>query len=143
MSAFTFNNGILTIRDCKYGSFAFYNSDSPIGSCLTTYGEWAEPELQFISPYLNEKSRVLDIGANIGNYTLELLKLTNAKVISFEPLPITFDKLKEKIREQKYYNRKKCKILSIRFYKKALKIRLISLESHAHSCVDLLPSLLF
>ena len=40
----------------------------------------------------------IDIGANIGNYTLELLKLTNAKVISFEPLPITFDKLKEKIK---------------------------------------------
>ena len=48
----------------------------------------------------------IDIGANIGNYTLELLKLTNAKVISFEPLPITFDKLKEKIEREIIKSRK-------------------------------------
>lgn len=86
MSAFTFNNGILTIRDCKYGSFAFYNSDSPIGSCLTTYGEWAEPELQFISSYLNEKSRVLDIGANIGTHSVFFSKRCKQGIIhAIEP----------------------------------------------------------
>ena len=38
----------------------------------------------------------IDIGANIGNYTLELLKSTNSKVISFEPYPAAFNKLKKK-----------------------------------------------
>jgi len=36
----------------------------------------------------------IDIGANVGNYTLELLTYTSAKVIAFEPLPIIFEKLK-------------------------------------------------
>lgn len=86
MSAFTFNNSILTIRDCKYGAFAFYNSDSPIGSCLTSYGEWAEPELQFISPFLLETSRVLDIGANIGTHSVFFSKKCHKGIVhAIEP----------------------------------------------------------
>jgi len=35
----------------------------------------------------------LDIGANIGGYTIELLEKTNTRVISFEPLPAAFQEL--------------------------------------------------
>jgi FkbM family methyltransferase len=57
-------------------------------------------EIFFIKNILapSQPKLCIDIGANIGNYTLELLKLTNAKVISFEPLPTTFGKLKEKMK---------------------------------------------
>lgn len=39
----------------------------------------------------------LDIGANVGRYTKELLEETNAQVISFEPLPPAFKQLQEKV----------------------------------------------
>ena len=35
----------------------------------------------------------IDVGANIGEYTKEILKNTNSRVISFEPVPATFEKL--------------------------------------------------
>ena len=37
----------------------------------------------------------IDIGANIGTYTVELLSKTNSRIVSFEPLPTAFKKLKE------------------------------------------------
>lgn len=37
----------------------------------------------------------IDIGANRGHYTEALLRLTNSKVIAFEPLPKAFNSLKE------------------------------------------------
>jgi FkbM family methyltransferase len=41
----------------------------------------------------------LDIGANVGNYSLSLLRATNSKVISFEPLPVAFNELAQKTRD--------------------------------------------
>lgn len=38
----------------------------------------------------------IDIGANIGSYTLDLVKYTDADIISFEPIPEAFDELKDK-----------------------------------------------
>lgn len=45
----------------------------------------------------------IDIGANIGDYSLELLKKTHAKVIAFEPVPTTFERLRENL--SAYQNR--------------------------------------
>ena len=45
----------------------------------------------------------IDIGANVGNYTVELLDKTSAKVVSFEPLPNAFEALRDKT--QKYFDR--------------------------------------
>jgi FkbM family methyltransferase len=39
----------------------------------------------------------LDIGANSGTYSLEILKKTNSKVICFEPLKSSFDELKDNL----------------------------------------------
>jgi len=41
----------------------------------------------------------IDIGANIGEYSLALLKSTEAKVIAFEPLPTAFEILKKYTQE--------------------------------------------
>lgn len=43
----------------------------------------------------------IDIGANIGEYTKEILENTNSKIIAFEPVPITFMKL---CKETELYN---------------------------------------
>jgi len=37
----------------------------------------------------------IDVGANIGEYTKEILENTNSRVISFEPVPATFEKLRK------------------------------------------------
>jgi FkbM family methyltransferase len=54
----------------------------------------------FIASILSKSNShvCIDIGAGSGNYTSKLLKLTNAKVISFEPLPSQFKILKENVR---------------------------------------------
>jgi FkbM family methyltransferase len=39
----------------------------------------------------------IDIGANVGNYTCELLRATAAKEISFEPLPGPFKSMQEQV----------------------------------------------
>lgn len=38
---------------------------------------------------------IFDIGANVGNYSKELLQKTNAKIYSFEPLPTEYELLKK------------------------------------------------
>ena len=62
------------------------------------YGTFSKTgEKFFINLIKNEINLAIDIGANIGIYTKLLLSETNAKVISFEPLPEDFkelDKLK-------------------------------------------------
>ena len=45
----------------------------------------------------------VDIGANIGDYTIKILNQTNAKVFAFEPMPESFEdllKIKEKFNQR-------------------------------------------
>jgi len=86
MSGFNFNNGIVKIVDCKYGTFMHYVNDSPIGECLDVYGEWGEKEIELISQYLQPNHNVIDIGANIGTHTVFFSKRCNQGLIySIEP----------------------------------------------------------
>ena len=59
----------------------------------------------FIKRFLSKKDIKLciDVGANNGSYSLQLLKDTKAKVISFEPLPFMYDEMVKNL--QKYKNR--------------------------------------
>lgn len=52
-------------------------------------------ELFFIKEILAKSNPKLciDVGANIGEYTKEILENTNSRVIAFEPVPTTFEKL--------------------------------------------------
>ena len=53
-------------------------------------------ELFFIKEILAKTNPKLciDVGANIGEYTKELLENTQSRVIAFEPVPTTFEKLR-------------------------------------------------
>tara|TARA_Y200000002_G_scaffold381443_1_gene395497 strand:+ start:1080 stop:1865 length:786 start_codon:yes stop_codon:yes gene_type:complete len=59
----------------------------------------------FIKKYLGDRDIKLciDIGANTGNYSSLILENTNSKVISFEPLPFVFKKMKKNL--SKYSHR--------------------------------------
>ena len=58
----------------------------------------------FINKVLSPTNPILclDIGANIGLYTIELLRNTNSKVICFEPLPKAFQILSETTRDMQH-----------------------------------------
>lgn len=54
--------------------------------------------LKFLDIFINEKSNILDIGANIGNHSLYWGKVRNVNSIHcFEPIKSTFDILKKNI----------------------------------------------
>ena len=55
---------------------------------------------QILSPSI--PSLCIDIGANTGSYTHELLEHTDSRVVSFEPLPSAFQKLLEATKEFKH-----------------------------------------
>lgn len=54
-----------------------------------------ESEFSFISRLIEKGDRVIDIGANVGHYTLKLSDLVGeqGRVIAFEPVPETFEML--------------------------------------------------
>lgn len=80
---------------------------------LTFYFNYHEPEIfKFLEKFINKIKEkqdeliYLDIGANIGLYSLFVAKRVQkrGKVIAFEPHPNTFDKLTENIRLNNFNN---------------------------------------
>lgn len=54
-------------------------------------------ELSFALHYLDEKDVFVDVGANVGFYSIILSKSKNVKSIAFEPIPSTFYKLEKNV----------------------------------------------
>jgi FkbM family methyltransferase len=54
-----------------------------------------EPEVQLLGDLVNPGDWVLDVGANVGHYTLRLSELVGSqgRVLAFEPVPETFELL--------------------------------------------------
>ncbi len=70
-------------------------------------GLQASGEISFISKLAKIQPQLcLDIGANTGIYSRALLEMTDAKVLSFEPLPSTFEQLRSL--EQEFPGRLTC-----------------------------------
>ena len=75
-----------------------------------------KPELNMIKNLVKENSVILDIGANIGWYSMNLPKLIpNVQIYSFEPVPETFDYLRQNI---EINNLENIKIFNFGFYDK-------------------------
>ena len=65
-----------------------------IGYQLKKYQEEDIPKLKIITHF--EINKLLDVGANVGQYSLEMRRIGfNKKIISFEPLKNAYEKLKE------------------------------------------------
>ncbi len=58
-----------------------------------------EADYKILDKYISPDDWVLDIGANIGHYTMRFSKLVgpDGRVIAFEPVPATFDLLASKL----------------------------------------------
>jgi len=65
------------------------------GNLYTGFMEYED--MLFLLHALQPTEIFIDIGANIGVYTILASKVVNAKSIAFEPIPQTFEKLKDQI----------------------------------------------
>jgi FkbM family methyltransferase len=54
-------------------------------------------ELSFALHFLDEKDVFVDVGANVGFYSIILSKSKNVKSIAFEPIPSTYHKLEKNV----------------------------------------------
>ena len=73
---------------------------------LLSGGQWEEAETRLFSSIVKEGMTVVDVGANVGYYTLLAARLVGekGKVFAFEPSPDNFALLKQNVTENGYKN---------------------------------------
>ena len=90
----------------KHGKFFFPRYDVGVGDSLREYGEFSEAELTLMLSFIKEGDTVLDIGSNIGAFTIPFAKKVGfkGKVYAFEPQSFIFRILKENVKINKLSN---------------------------------------
>lgn len=90
---FTTRDGIKIIGD------AARQDERLIPLEILNFGDHEAQELKMIRRFLKKDSIILDIGTNIGWYVLNLAKnVPQGKIIAFEPMPQTFEYLKQNVK---------------------------------------------
>jgi FkbM family methyltransferase len=74
-------------RMCKHGAVIYFSTDSYIGRSFDLYGEYSEGEIEMFRQIVQPGMTVLDVGANIGAFTLFFAKAVGeaGRVHAFEP----------------------------------------------------------
>ena len=90
----------------KHGLFNFCDSDLIIGASLREYGEFSEIEYSIMDKFIKDGDIVIDIGANIGCFTIPLSKKVGkkGKVLAFEPQKFIYNLLSDNIKCNKIKN---------------------------------------
>lgn len=85
--------------EAKHGIFNFCHYDMYIGLSIREYGEYSEIEFSIMEKFIEEGDFVLDIGANIGAFTVPFAKKVGkkGKVLAFEPQKLIFKVLKKNL----------------------------------------------
>jgi FkbM family methyltransferase len=83
------------VKRCRDGLMAFNRNDMYIGRSLELYGEYSAGERKVFTDLIKPGMTVLDVGANIGVFTLPMARAVGAggTVIAFEPQRISFQTL--------------------------------------------------
>ena len=86
------------------GHIMFLDDDDSLG--LAVHGEYETAETKIIQEQVSLGQIVLDIGANIGYFTLNFARLVGeqGRVYAFEPDPISFEILKRNVNSNGYQN---------------------------------------
>jgi len=77
----------IKVKDCRHGRFMYYANDVYIGGSLDRYGEYSEGEIDLWRRLVRPGMTVLDVGANIGCFTVPLSRIVgdSGRVVAFEP----------------------------------------------------------
>jgi len=97
----------------KWNKFLYNLSIRGLG-ILNYKAEILRGEKYWLEKYLKNINNpiIIDVGANIGNYSMDILKVNkNSEIIAIEPHPITFKKLTNNLNNFK---------LNIKFYNFAI-----------------------
>ena len=75
------------IRKARHGVFLINTEDTFVGRSLDMYGEWCQSEVVLFSKVVKEGDVVIDVGANIGAFSIPLANLVGPKgaIVAFEP----------------------------------------------------------
>lgn len=73
-------------HECRHGKFTIFNEDELVGMSLAMYGEYSEGEVVVFQTCLREGNVVVEVGANIGAFTVPMAKIVgeSGMVIAFE-----------------------------------------------------------
>lgn len=87
--------GFNRLKECSHGVMLYNVNDTYIGRSLSLYGEYSEGEVELFRKFIKPGHLVLDIGANIGVFTLFFAKAVEETglVIAFEPQRLVFQSL--------------------------------------------------
>jgi FkbM family methyltransferase len=74
-------------KECRYGTITYPPHDRYIGRSLQIYGEYSEHELEFLRLFLRPGDIGLDVGANIGAFTVGMAQKVGptGAIHAFEP----------------------------------------------------------
>ncbi|MBF8263181.1 MAG: methyltransferase, FkbM family [Parachlamydiales bacterium] len=89
------NQKLNKMTNTRYGKMLYNQNDYFIGKSLEEYGEWAQAELEFLTPYIPVGGIIMDVGAYIGTHTLYFADAVgpNGIVIAIEPQQVMFQLL--------------------------------------------------
>ena len=105
--------------------FRLYPHNNTIESKMVVSSKLREgKELKVISSFIGSGGTFLDIGANVGYYSLMAAKLGADKILAIEPNPIVLDRFKTNIKFNKYEKKIKVFKLGIGEKKDILELRL-------------------
>lgn len=78
---------MIKIEACRHGRMMFYSNDHYIGGSLEKYGEYSEGEIALWRQFIKPGMTVVDVGANIGCFTVPLAKLVGpqGRCFAIEP----------------------------------------------------------
>jgi len=93
-------NGIV-VNMCETGTKYFWNMNDPrtAVTCLAAFGEYEPIETRILRKIARDSSVIVDIGANVGFYTVELAfsMPSNGILFSFEPVEHTNIQLRQNV----------------------------------------------
>ena len=92
--------------ECRGHEMYLDLTDVEVSRSLVSLGSWEEHETRIFSAAVKEGMVVVDIGANIGHYTLEAARRVGekGKVLAFEPEPHNFSLLCRNVEANRYRN---------------------------------------
>lgn len=83
------------LKQCRHGNILYNINDQYIGRSFDIYGEYSEAEIALFDQIIQEGQVVIDVGANIGAYTLFFAQKVGLKgsVHAFEPQRLVYQTL--------------------------------------------------